>query len=144
MKRRTFSAELKAKIVLEVLQGEKELNAIAAEYEIAPNQIRNWKAEFLKNAAAAFVDKRVDDLKAELHEKEREADALYKKIGQLTTQVDWLKKNLRKCLDLTGKVNILRAQRIEKELPISTVADLLGVNRTSVYYKPSGPSEQET
>lgn len=143
MKRRTFSAELKAKIVLEVLQGEKELNAIAAEYEIAPNQIRNWKAEFLKNAAAAFVDKRVDDLKAELHEKEREADALYKKIGQLTTQVDWLKKNLRKCLDLTGKVNILRAQRIEKELPISAVADLLGVNRTSVYYKPSGPSEQE-
>ena len=144
MKRRTFSAELKAKIVLEVLQGEKELNAIAAEYEIAPNQIRNWKAEFLKNAAAAFVDKRVDDLKAELHEKEREADALYKKIGQLTTQVDWLKKNLRKCLDPTGKVNILRAQRIEKELPISTVADLLGVNRTSVYFKPSGPSEQET
>lgn len=144
MKRRTFSAELKAKIVLEVLQGEKELNAIAAEYEIAPNQIRNWKAEFLKNAAAAFVDKRVDDLKAELHEKEREADALYKKIGQLTTQVDWLKKNLRKCLDPTRKVNILRAQRIEKELPISTVADLLGVNRTSVYYKPSGPSEQET
>lgn len=114
MKRRTFSAELKAKIVLEVLQGEKELNAIAAEYEIAPNQIRNWKAEFLKNAAAAFVDKRVDDLKAELHEKEREADALYKKIGQLTTQVDWLKKNLRKCLDPTRKVNILAPKGLKK------------------------------
>lgn len=92
MKRRTFSAELKAKIVLEVLRGEKELNKIAAEYEIAPNQIRNWKSEFLKNASAAFGDKRVDDLKTELHEKEREADSLYKKIGQLTTQVDWLKK----------------------------------------------------
>ena len=33
MKKRTFSAELKAKVVLEVLKGEKELNAIAQENE---------------------------------------------------------------------------------------------------------------
>ena len=92
MKRRNFSAELKAKIVLEVLRGEKELNVIAGENGIAPNQIRNWKAEFLKNAAAAFDDKRVEELKADAKEKERETDALYKKVGQLTTQVDWLKK----------------------------------------------------
>jgi transposase-like protein len=92
MKRRSFSAEFKAKIVLEVLRGEKELSVIASENEIAPNQIRNWKAEFLKNAAAAFDDKRVEDLKADMKEKERETDSLYKKVGQLTTQVDWLKK----------------------------------------------------
>lgn len=92
MKRRNFSAEFKAKIVLEVLRGEKELSVIASENEIAPNQIRNWKAEFLRNAAAAFDDKRVEDLKADMKEKERETDSLYKKVGQLTTQVDWLKK----------------------------------------------------
>jgi len=98
MKRRTFSAEFKAKIVLEVLRGEKELNLIATENEIAPNQIRNWKAEFLKNAAAAFDDKRTDELKIELAEKERETDSLYKKVGQLTTQVDWLKKKSEEVL----------------------------------------------
>ena len=38
MKKRTFSAEFKAKVVLEVLHGEKELNIIAQENEIAPNQ----------------------------------------------------------------------------------------------------------
>ena len=92
MKRRTFNAEFKAKIVLEVLRGEKELNEIAVENEIAPNQIRNWKAEFLKNAAAAFDDKRTEDLKTELKDKKYETDTLYKKVGQLTTQVDWLKK----------------------------------------------------
>lgn len=92
MKRRTFNAEFKAKIVLEVLRGEKELSVIAAENEIAPNQVRNWKAEFLKNAAAAFDDKRTEDLKGDLKDKERETDTLYKKVGQLTTQVDWLKK----------------------------------------------------
>ena len=48
MKRRTFTAEFKTKIILEVLRGEKELNVIATENELAPNQIRNWKAEFLK------------------------------------------------------------------------------------------------
>ena len=51
MKKRTFSAEFKAKVVLEVLKGEKELNTIAQENEIAPNQIRNWKSEFLENAS---------------------------------------------------------------------------------------------
>jgi transposase len=98
MKRRTFSAENKAKIVLEVLQGEKELNVIAAENEIAPNQVRNWKLEFLKNAAAAFDDKRTEELKAELQDKERETDSLYKKVSQLTTQVDWLKKKSEEVL----------------------------------------------
>ncbi len=92
MKRRAFSAEFKAKIVLELLRGEKELNVIANENEIAPNQIRNWKAEFLANAAAAFDDKKSEALKAELKEKESETDDLYKKVGRLTTQVDWLKK----------------------------------------------------
>ena len=82
MKRRTFSDEFKAKIVLEVLRGEKELNLIATENEIAPNQIRNWKAEFLKNATAAFDDKRTDELKIELAEKERETDSLYKSVSE--------------------------------------------------------------
>lgn len=76
MKRRTFSAEPKAKIVLEVLRGEKELSAIATEYEIAANQVRNWKAEFLKNAAAAFDDKRVAILKLNCRRKS-ERPALY-------------------------------------------------------------------
>lgn len=92
MKRRTFSAEFKAKIVLELLRGEKELTVMASENEIAPNQIRNWKAEFLANAAAAFDDKKAETLKAEMKAKEAETDDLYKKVGRLTTQVDWLKK----------------------------------------------------
>lgn len=46
-------------------------------------------------------------------------------------------------MDLIGRVNILRAQKSSKELPLSTVADLLDVNRTSAYYAPADPSEQE-
>jgi len=98
MKRRTFTAEYKTKIILEVLRGEKELNVIATENELAPNQIRNWKAEFLKNATAAFEDKRTEELRYELQNTHQETEELYKKIGQLTTQVDWLKKKSEQLL----------------------------------------------
>ena len=92
MKKRTFSAEFKAKVVLEVLKGEKELNTIAQENEIAPNQIRNWKSEFLENAALVFDNKKDKEYKEKALMHEQETDKLYKTIGQLTTQVDWLKK----------------------------------------------------
>lgn len=53
-KRRRYTPEQKAKIVIEVLREERTLNEIAAEYEIHPNQLSRWKAEFLSNAARAF------------------------------------------------------------------------------------------
>ena len=42
------SPELKAKIVLQVLQGEKEIGELAQEYSINPNLIRKWKTEFFQ------------------------------------------------------------------------------------------------
>jgi transposase-like protein len=92
MKKRTFTAEFKAKVVIELLKGEKELNQLASEHDIAPNQLRNWKSEFLANAANVFDNKRDDKLKETLKTSEAEKDELYKKVGRLTTQVDWLKK----------------------------------------------------
>ena len=56
-KRRNFTPEQKAKIILEVLREEKTLNKNAAEYEIHPNMISRWKAEFINNAAKYLVKK---------------------------------------------------------------------------------------
>lgn len=53
-KRRTFSAETKAKIALEAMKGEKTVNEIAQLYEAHPNQVSQWKGEMLANASAAF------------------------------------------------------------------------------------------
>ncbi len=96
MQKRSYSAEMKTKIVLEVLKGERELNEIATEYEISPNQIRNWKTEFIENAAIVFDKKRDQRLKDELSIKQNEADELAKKVGQLTLEVDFLKKTLER------------------------------------------------
>ena len=54
MARTVYSAQFKAKIVLEVLKGEKEPGTIAYENEINPNMLRNRKREFLDNASTAF------------------------------------------------------------------------------------------
>ncbi len=46
-------------------------------------------------------------------------------------------------MDLIGRVNILRAQKTEKEVTLKEAAELLEVNRTSAYYKPKEASEAE-
>jgi len=42
MKRRQFTPEFKAKVVMEMLREEKTISEIATEHEISPNQLRNW------------------------------------------------------------------------------------------------------
>ena len=51
---RKYTPEFKAKIVLEVLQGDRELGEIAADNNLNPNMLRTWKAECVKNANRVF------------------------------------------------------------------------------------------
>ncbi|MBQ4262550.1 MAG: transposase, partial [Ruminococcus sp.] len=51
MSYKTYTSEFKAKVVIEVLQGEKSLSEIASQYNLNPNMVRNWKSEFLENAS---------------------------------------------------------------------------------------------
>ena len=141
--RRNFSAEFKTNLVLQLLKGEKELNVLATENQIQPNLLRNWKKEFLANASLAFDNKRADTLPEKLAEERKENAAYAKKVGQLTMQVDWLKKNLKKLSDLTTRVNLVRSLSTTKELPVSTGAKLLDINRTSVYYGGLPVSQEE-
>lgn len=92
-KRRTFSSEFKSKIVLEALREEKPLGEIANEYDISPNQLRNWKIEFLKNAPRAFSESKDEkDMRAKEKEMDEQINVLMTKVGQLTIENDWLKK----------------------------------------------------
>ena len=90
-KRRNFTPEQKAKIVLEVLREEKTLNEVAAMYEVHPNQLSRWKAEFLSNAGRVF-SKETDEAEKVKQSYEREKDELLKQIGKLSYEVSWLKK----------------------------------------------------
>ena len=90
-KRRTFSPQLKAEIILKVLKEEEPMSQIATEYGVHPNQVSRWKMQFLKNAPVVFQNeqKPINQLKAQ-HEKQ--VDDLYIEIGKLSSQLSWLKK----------------------------------------------------
>ncbi|MFT5660718.1 MAG: transposase-like protein [Sulfurimonas sp.] len=54
VKRKSYSADFKAKLVLEVLEGEKTVNEIVSAYGVLPLSLKNWKKQFLKNISLAF------------------------------------------------------------------------------------------
>ena len=84
--------------MIELLKGEKDLNTLATENSIQPNLLRNWKKEFLSNASAAFDDTRMEKTNEKLQQERKEKEAYAKKVGQLTMQVDWLKKKSEEVL----------------------------------------------
>lgn len=90
--RRNFSAKFKSDLIIELLKGETDLNTLAVENNIQPNLLRNWKKAFLDKASAVFDDSRDDKLKEKLSLERKEKEEYAKKVGQLTMQVDWLKK----------------------------------------------------
>jgi len=91
--RRKFSAEFKAKIVLEALKERSTVEELARKYEIHPNQIHHWKKEFLNNASSVFSAG--ESLSEEKKRFEEEKERLYAQIGQQKVEIDWLKKKLQ-------------------------------------------------
>ena len=83
--------EFKAKIVLEALREEKMLSQIASENQINPNMLSKWKTEAITSLPALFRKdvSEAEKLKAAYESKIEE---LYKQIGRLTTDLEWLKK----------------------------------------------------
>jgi transposase-like protein len=53
-KRKQYSAQFRAKVALEALCGEKTIAEIAAQYEIHPTMIHNWKQQLLDGANGIF------------------------------------------------------------------------------------------
>ena len=90
-KRRKFTPKEKAKIVLEVLREDKTLSQVAAEYQVHPNIISRWKADFMNNADKVF-SKEVSETEKIKQDYEQERDELLRQIGQLSYEVNWLKK----------------------------------------------------
>jgi putative transposase len=86
--RKNFDGTLKAKVALEAIKGEKTLSQISSHYQIHVNQIRQWKQRVLQELPGLFSRKRE---KSET-EAEELKDELYRQIGQLKVELDWLKK----------------------------------------------------
>lgn len=83
-------AALKFKVALETLKGELSLSQIASKYDIHPKQVTDWRDQLLNEGELVFTPKTSLRKTKTDHEK----DDLIKKIGELTVEVDYLKKKL--------------------------------------------------
>ena len=97
--RKVYDGAFKARVVLEVLRGEKTLSEIASEYGIHPNQIVTWKKHVIQILPDVLCRKTKNSEKQE----EEMQDELYKQIGELKVENEFLKKNLAKLPSLSRK-----------------------------------------
>lgn len=90
-KKKNYKAEFKAKLVMELISGQKSLNELADQYQIAPSTLSGWYKQFQERAPEIF-HKGPSDSETELAGKEQEIMLLQQKVGQLVVERDWLKK----------------------------------------------------
>ena len=85
-KRRTFTSDFKARVVLEELTGIKSKAEICREHQLKPQIFSRWRAEFLDRAPEIFATK-----PSRGDEQERIAE-LERMVGRLTMQLEAAKK----------------------------------------------------
>ena len=90
--RRVFSVEFKSKVVLESLKERETMAALAKRFEIHPQQITDWKQQFLLGVGAVFGESKKKE--KEDSELENLVSSLYEKIGRLEVENGFLKKKL--------------------------------------------------
>ena len=85
--RKNHPPSLKAKVALEALKGVKTAAEIGQAFSVHPNLIGVWKKKAADGMQSLFETAPQDASKLEV-----ERDQLYRQIGQLTVELDWLKK----------------------------------------------------
>ena len=88
-KRTRHTSAFKAKVALEAAKEIKTLNELSAEYGIHPTQISQWKTRLLETIPDVFSTKKSS-------QEGKQIEDLYRQIGEVTVERDWLKKKLDK------------------------------------------------
>lgn len=90
--RQSYSANFKAKIVLLAIEGDLTVAQISSKHSIQANQVTRWKQEALAALPGLFDKKSKNE--DQLIEKKAEIDTLYKQVGKLTIQNEFLREKL--------------------------------------------------
>lgn len=90
---KTYSKEFKTKVALEMIKGDRTVNQVASAYGINPSQVKRWKKKLLDGIENIFAGDG-SGMGYELKAKEQLIEELYKQIGQLRYETEWLKKKV--------------------------------------------------
>jgi transposase len=88
-KRKRHTASFKAKVALEAAKEMKTLNELATQYGVHSTQISQWKSQLLEALPEVFGSRNSSKIIS------RQLDGLYRQIGEVTVERDWLKKKLQ-------------------------------------------------
>ncbi|RXV64500.1 IS3 family transposase [Burkholderia stabilis] len=132
--RRTHSAAFKAKVALAAVKGERTLAELAQQFDVHPNQITEWKRQLQERAADVFGAAGTPSSEPPVDLK-----ALHAKIGQLTLENDFLFRSARQGRTAERKAMIDRTHA----LPVSQQTQLVGIARSSAYYRAQPVSEAD-
>ncbi len=92
--RKNYSGKFKAKVAVEVIREQDTIAELASKYEVHRSLLTRWKKEALEGLPALFSTARKD--KKNSNDTQNLIEDLYKQIGQLTVENDWLKKKVER------------------------------------------------
>lgn len=133
--RKSFDKEFMARVALEAIREEKTIAVISSQYEVHRAQIVKWRKRAMEGIAGIFEGKESKGA----GEKEKVTDELYRQIGQLKVENEWLKKNLER-LGVKEKRGLIEPDN--EEISVRRQCELIGLNRSNVYYEPVGITEE--
>lgn len=139
--RKTYSPEFKAQVVREVLREDRTLSQVASKHGLHPNQVSQWRDQALSGMSGLFCRKPAADWEVKEKRYEEEQQKLYAEISRLTTELSWLKKKVQSSLTRAERLDLI--ERGENALALSRQAELLSLNRSSLYYQPRPVSTEE-
>ena len=88
MKRRQYDGAFKARVVLEALRERKTVTELASHYKVHPAVIAKWRKYAVSCLPELFSEKR----DREQQDQQALQEELYRQIGQLSMELEWLKK----------------------------------------------------
>ena len=129
-KRKTHSAQFKAKVALEALRERHTVNELARKFSVHPSQIHDWKKQLLERVPEVYQQNgsRVQDEEAQI------VPEFYQQIGRLQVELDWLKKNTS--LSVAERRAMIEPQA---QLSLARQCELVGLSRSSFYYQALAP-----